>query len=202
MSVLLARADARALPLADASVQCCVTSPPYYGLRRYAVPDGVWGGDAACPHDWTTRQDYRDSPIRTGDEGIGYDDADATRAQRWVESATCSRCGAWRGCLGLEPHPRDYVDHLVAVFREVRRVLRPDGVLWLNIGDSYASRWGSKRSEGRGGLADNERSRGGRTRWAEGQGLDRNPLARCLCAAGRWVVAPCRHHLAQAEPHA
>ena len=51
----------------------------------------------------------------------------------------CQRCGAWRGELGLEPYPRLYIEHLVAVFREVRRVLRDDGVMWVNIGDSYAS---------------------------------------------------------------
>ena len=43
----------------------------------------------------------------------------------------------WRGVLGLEPTPERYVAHLVAIFREVRRVLRADGVAWLNLGDSY-----------------------------------------------------------------
>lgn len=45
---------------------------------------------------------------------------------------------AWRGQLGLEPSPEMYVGHLVLVFREVKRVLRGDGTLWLNIGDTYA----------------------------------------------------------------
>lgn len=53
------------------------------------------------------------------------------------------RCGAWRGCLGLEPTFNLYVEHLVAVFREVRRVLRRDGTLWLNLGDCYHN--GDKR---------------------------------------------------------
>src|SRR5690606_14075903 len=51
----------------------------------------------------------------------------------------CQRCGAWRGALGLEPTPELFVAHIVDVFREVRRVLRKDGTLWLNIGDSYAA---------------------------------------------------------------
>ena len=63
------------------SVQCCVTSPPYWGLRDYGA----------------------------------------------------------EGQLGLEPTPEEYVCNMVAVFREVRRVLRPDGVLWLNLGDTYNS---------------------------------------------------------------
>jgi len=43
------------------------------------------------------------------------------------------------GQLGLEPTPELYVEHMVAVFREVRRVLRDDGTLWCNLGDSYAA---------------------------------------------------------------
>ena len=49
------------------------------------------------------------------------------------------------GQIGLEPTPEAYVDEMVAVFREVHRVLRDDGTLWLNLGDSYAG-------VGRGGL--------------------------------------------------
>ncbi len=49
------------------------------------------------------------------------------------------RVPAWEGQLGLEPTPEMYVGHLVLVFREVRRVLRWDGTLWLVIGDSYAN---------------------------------------------------------------
>jgi DNA modification methylase len=63
----------------DGTFQCCVTSPPYWGLRDYGHPDQI----------------------------------------------------------GLEPTVQEYVEKLVAVFREVRRVLRPDGTLWLNLGDCY-----------------------------------------------------------------
>lgn len=90
----------------DASVHCCVTSPPYFGLRDYGTPPQVWGGDPACAHEWNG-------------------------------TAFCE-CGAWRGSLGLEPTAEMYVEHIVEIFREVRRVLRPDGTLWLVIGDSYA----------------------------------------------------------------
>jgi len=81
----------RTLP--DASVHCCVTSPPYWGLRDY-----------------------------------GHD-----------------------GQIGLESTPEAYVARMVEVFREVRRVLRDDGTLWLNLGDSYAGSWGNQgRKETRG----------------------------------------------------
>lgn len=66
-------------------IQCCITSPPYWGLRDYDHP----------------RQ------------------------------------------IGAEPSPELYVENLVAIFREVRRVLRSDGTLWLNIGDGYARNGGT-----------------------------------------------------------
>lgn len=75
--------------LPDRSVQTCITSPPYFGLRDYGV----------------------------------------------------------EGQLGLEKTPDEYVGHLVEVFREVRRVLRDDGTLWLNLGDSYCSSNGYARAE-------------------------------------------------------
>lgn len=54
-------------------------------------------------------------------------------------SAFCLSCSAWRGSLGLEPTPALFVEHLVSIFRDVRRVLRDDGVLWLNLADCYHS---------------------------------------------------------------
>lgn len=78
----------RTLP--DESVHCCVTSPPYWGLRDYGVD----------------------------------------------------------GQLGLEKSPEEYVARMVDVFREVRRVLRADGTLWLNIGDSYAGPKGNTAMTG------------------------------------------------------
>jgi DNA modification methylase len=78
----------RTLP--DESVHCCVTSPPYFGLRDYGVD----------------------------------------------------------GQIGQETTPEEYVSQMVDVFREVRRVLRADGTLWLNLGDSYANdgKWGGSSS--------------------------------------------------------
>lgn len=64
----------------------------------------------------------------------------------------CLSCGAWRGELGLEPTPELYVSHVVDIFREVHRVLRADGTLWLVLGDSYAGSWGNQgRKSTRGG---------------------------------------------------
>jgi DNA modification methylase len=93
------------------TAHACVTSPPYWGLRDYGVPPRVWDGAPDCRHRW--------EPAHRGE--------------------FCGRCGAWRGCLGLEPTPDLFVEHLVAVLREARRVLRDDGTLWLNLGDSFAA---------------------------------------------------------------
>jgi DNA modification methylase len=83
MSVELLTGDSMTMlrTLPDASVHCCVTSPPYFGLRNYGV----------------------------------------------------------QGQLGLEKTPEEYVAKMVEVFREVKRVLRSDGTLWLNLGSSFAS---------------------------------------------------------------
>ena len=77
--------------LDDRSVQCCVTSPPYWGLRDYGESDQ----------------------------------------------------------LGLEETPEEYVDNMVKVFREVKRVLKDDGTCWLNIGDSYSGNMSRASNNGR-----------------------------------------------------
>lgn len=73
-------------------------------------------------------------PPFTGEARPGHDPGHRHAVSR---GRSCA-CGAWLGCLGLEPTPELYVAHLVEVFREVRRVLRDDGTLWLNLGDSYS----------------------------------------------------------------
>ncbi len=119
------------------SVHCCVTSPPYWGLRDYGT--GSWeGGDTDCDHSGAkrkTRYDYslESSPIQDGSRT-------GTDAKGSSFDAICPDCGATRvdQQLGLEATPDLYVANMVNVFREVRRVLRADGTVWLNIGDSYA----------------------------------------------------------------
>jgi DNA modification methylase len=88
------------------SVNCVVTSPPYYGLRDYAVPPSAW-------------PEVEFSPMPG------------------LEPTTVP---AMTSCLGLEPTPTAFIAHIVEIFRQVHRVLRSDGVLWLNIGDSYAGK--------------------------------------------------------------
>tara|TARA_B100001094_G_scaffold194362_2_gene188253 strand:- start:3820 stop:4908 length:1089 start_codon:yes stop_codon:yes gene_type:complete len=118
--------------LSDKSVNCCVTSPPYWGLRDYQT--GTWeGGDPNCPHMRTTKisKDTVTGHKAMHEQGNVVGDA--------IYRSKCPKCGAVRkdSQLGLEETPSQFVNNLVQVFREVRRVLRDDGTLWLNLGDSY-----------------------------------------------------------------
>ena len=81
--------------LEDESINCCVTSPPYYNLRDYGC----------------------------------------------------------EGQIGLEKNPEEYIQKLVEIFREVKRVLKKDGTLWVNIADSYA---GSGKGQNKDGIAKKE----------------------------------------------
>ena len=124
------RQTLRSLP--DKSVHCVVTSPPYYGLRDYGT--GTWeGGNPDCDH--KTRRPA------TAANGSTLGGGKATTGhQQEGYAQVCARCGARRvdSQIGLEPALDAYLDTLVDVFAEVRRVLRDDGTLWLNIGDIYA----------------------------------------------------------------
>jgi DNA modification methylase len=119
--------------MAENSVHMVCTSPPYWGLRDYGT--GQWeGGDQACDH----------SSVRRGHD----DEKQATSkgTSRDPIRPDCRYCGARRidQQIGLEITPEAWTARLVEVFREVRRVLRPDGTLWLNIGDAYAGSWGNQ----------------------------------------------------------
>ena len=94
------------------SVHCCVTSPPYWGLRDYGAA----------------------------------------------------------GQIGMEPTLSEYIANMVAVFREVHRVLRDDGTLWLNLGDAYANdgKWGGETGGKQSYLPDSDRQRVGREKRSTG----------------------------------
>ena len=190
--------DARdVLPLMEeGSVQACITSPPYWGLRQYKIgkwvggsPDchhkprldpkietsgleggksttghqaespgstcpwcgatqeglPVWDGDSKCPHQWgesspvkRDRQHLAELGDRDGSHG-GKKHSTGEQYEGVTTGAFCQDCGAIKCQLGLEPTPELYIEHLVQVFRLVRRVLRDDGLLWVVIGDTRAT---------------------------------------------------------------
>ena len=121
------------LPLLPAdSVHCVVSSPPYWGLRDYGT--ATWeGGSAECGH-----QVGRFT--RSGLEGSKQITNSGSSAHEHIsDGGVCPKCGAIRHDpgIGLEPTFAMWLDNMVAVMREVKRVLRPDGVCWINIGDCY-----------------------------------------------------------------
>jgi DNA modification methylase len=148
LTVLVGDAITQLTKLPDRSVQCCVTSPPYWGLRDYGT--AKWeGGDDACEHIGNERY-YTEQTAATC-SGDAFSDAGTANAERlkkgrWRNNGQCVHCGAVKtdAQLGLEKTPEAYVANMVQVFREVRRVLKDDGTCWINLGDSYSNigKWG------------------------------------------------------------
>jgi len=117
-----------------------------YGLRDYGLPPTIWGGEPECEHVWGEHQIGKAQRQRNGASGELHEGRAVNGLAEIVQTehshgSFCHICGAWRGCLGLEPQPEMFVEHLVAIGRELRRVLREDGVFFLNLGDSF---WGGK----------------------------------------------------------
>lgn len=137
-------------------VQMCVTSPPYFGLRDYGTSS--WeGGDVDCTHSISM-------PTKWNDPKRGTSVLRPEVSHRGGDSSHCHLCGAKRVDLqiGLEETPEQYIEAMVEVFRCVREILVDDGVLWVNIGDSYNGSGGQgtkpnimskEAAEGRGGKA-------------------------------------------------
>ena len=123
--------------LPDESVQTCVTSPPYWGLRDYKIEPQVWDAQEGCEHEWG-------DDLKAKQSGGGWAKGDTFDKKKEFDLGEhsqgffCLHCGAWHGSLGLEPTPELFVQHMVEVFREVKRVLRNDGTAWVNLGSSYA----------------------------------------------------------------
>ena len=140
--------------LPSESVNCIITSPPYYGLRDYGTAKWI-GGDPNCPHRRTSKQSNKTITGHKRFEEIGgIGDA--------IYKTVCPVCGAVREDkqIGLEETPEEYIERLVKVFREAKRVLKDDGTLWLNIGDTYnvSSYHKDEKSSGKGKQGTNKGS--------------------------------------------
>lgn len=127
----------RSMP--DECIDVCVTSPPYWALRDYGSDPVIWGGVEGCEHDWIEHRE----PARGGanpNANVGANkDGEANNRGHPTMSSYCSKCGAWKGQLGLEPSPLEYINHLMLIFDEVKRILKPTGACWVNIGDTYST---------------------------------------------------------------
>jgi DNA modification methylase len=150
--VTIMKGDCRTITagMPEKSIHCTVTSPPYWGMRKYAgQQDTVWGGDPDCKHKWG-------DPVQKRGTGVGGSKKQRSNKGANHDGSTsrfCERCGAWMGSLGGEPTPDIYVRNLVEIFRGVRRILRDDGCLWLNLGDCYANSKGVGQKGGKDGYA-------------------------------------------------
>jgi DNA modification methylase len=112
------------------SIDLIITSPPYWGHREYGLS-----------HNWDHFNDI--TKVKDiGENSPGYD---------WYRKKG--------GLLGLEPYPEWYITHLADIFTRGYDALKPDGNLWVNIGDTYFARWSSIRDGGRQGLDDSDRYR-------------------------------------------
>ena len=197
---MLIRSDARHIPLADESVHCVVTSPPYFGLRDYGLDPSVWGGDRNCEHRWGKTEKHG----RRGNRGVSGTGGNLHPSLESSELGPGSGgggsycdCSAWFGCLGLEPDFEMHLEHLVEIFREVKRVLRHDGCLFLNCGDAHAScKMFSHQVKLREDMTEDEYveaalalSRGMSELWAEdGERTSEGPLSELLQQSGESAI--------------
>ena len=155
--------------LPDGIIQTVITSMPYYGLRSYDLAQTIWDEDSECDHQWESHHQPPRGGINTECNmpntrgSIAMQEMEELRG-KGIDSSFCVKCDAWMGTLGLEPSPELYIKHLVAVFKEVWRVLRDDGTVWIVIGDSF---WGGKGQSGTRGSGEQE------SRHDSGQSINR-----------------------------
>jgi DNA modification methylase len=132
------RETLKALP--DQCVQTVVTSPPYWGLRDYGTKS--WsGGDESCEH---IQDESKTKKFGNDEFNKNRPSREATKVKGYYFEDVCGLCGATEEDyqIGLELTPDEFIEQLCLVFDQVWRVLKDDGTIWVNLGDSYsAQRW-------------------------------------------------------------
>lgn len=115
------------------SINCVITSPPYWGLRDYGT--AKWeGGDTNCSHQYGRN-------TRGGLDGIQKNNIGSFGDESIKIGEYCKLCGAKRidEQLGLESSFEEYIDNLCNIFDEIKRILKKEGTCWVNLGDTYSS---------------------------------------------------------------
>lgn len=125
------------------SVDCIVSSPPYWGLRNYGKEtEAIWDAKEACKHEWNEQHTGLQHENRNNLKGT-QEEVHLATGTAFIKkydrqlAGMCSLCGAWKGQLGMEPDYRLFIKHMLSVTSELKRVLKPSGTLWWNIGDTY-----------------------------------------------------------------
>ena len=142
----------------DNTVDCVISSPPYWGLRDYGT--GKWtGGKGDCNHDGVRRKTRKErgglSEVQAGNEGGFGDEC------KWTANK-CEDCGAiysdeqW----GSELDFKDYLDKMLTLMTEIKRILKPTGSCWINLGDSYSTQSGGMKD-----LADGKTTQHGKIKY-------------------------------------
>lgn len=127
-------------------VPCPICGGCPHTLDAQPVEGESYAGRRRWQHDGVSRQETPEAWVKGVVKDKHYDFGTSTlsgsnkeqmAAKTFeAEHATCSLCGAWRGQYGLEPTGAMYIEHTIDWLRSVKRVLRPDGVAWIDIGDS------------------------------------------------------------------
>jgi len=130
----------------DDCVDTIITSPPYWGLRNYGESTKtIFDGDPNCKHKWL---DHNVSLLHENRQGLGRSGRPSKAATgkytqihgfQTAYAGFCEKCSAWYGQLGLEPTLAMFVDHLLQITAELKRILKPTGIIFWNHADAYAS---------------------------------------------------------------
>ena len=153
------------------SIDSTITSPPYWFLRDYGIAPSIWDDDPDCDHEFEIREikERKGSASMHGriasEQGIDCKTNESFNYISKRKEGFCSKCGAWKGTLGLEPNFDLFVKHLCDIYDLIWKVLKKTGTCWVNLGDSYGS--GATTTEGY----------TGRTKWQHGKSREDIPSA-------------------------
>ncbi len=130
----------------EESIDMVMFSPPYWGLRDYGEgTETVWGGSSDCKHEWVEEvcglvHENRNNLRGSQEEVVGKTGTAWIRKYDQKTVGFCLKCGAWRGQLGLEPNSQMYIAHMVEVCREIKRVLKKTGSVYIVLGDTFMNK--------------------------------------------------------------
>lgn len=125
----------------DDTIDCVITSPPYWSLRDYKTDGVIWDGDSDCAHEWEKEVTMHDNlRYRAGaNSSVGNNTNPEIYTNKLINNVFCIKCNAWKGSLGLETTFDIYLSHLLSIFAQVKRVLKKTGTCFVNLGDTYSA---------------------------------------------------------------